>query len=130
MTSTGPPRYYALRRLSPFLGTVQVVEVADGRAISGDGRRWQIEVLSQAPVRQPLWGDIGPASSERRFFTYGLWTHDDGIERVPVNPVLGDQSRHPALVPLLHALEHMPPAPFALEDRLELWLLDKKQSRV
>ena len=119
-------RYYGLRRVNPFLGTLQVVEVPEARALSPNGSRWQVELLSQAAVRQPLWADIGPASAERRFFTYGLWSRQTGMRRLPVNPMLGDQSIHPGLGPLLQALEGMPALPFPSADRLELWLLDRE----
>lgn len=121
---TGNARYYALRRVNPFLGTLQVVEVAGARGISPNGARWQVELLSQTAVRQPLWADIGPASAERRFFTYAVWSRREGLRRLPVNPMLGDQSTHPGLAPLVEALEGMPGLPFALADGLELWLLD------
>lgn len=122
---TAGPRYYGLRRLNPFLGSLQVAEVPGARGISPDGSRWQIELLSETAVRQPLWADIGPASAERRFFTYGVWSARAGLKRLPVNPILGDPSGHPALASLLAALEAMPRLPFPTADRLELWLLDR-----
>jgi hypothetical protein len=118
-------RYYGLRRVNPFLGTLQVVEMPEARGLSPNGSRWQIELLSQAAVRQPLWADIGPASAERRFFTYGVWSRQTGMRRLPVNPMLGDQSSHPGLGPLLEALDNMPALPFPAVDHLELWLLDR-----
>jgi hypothetical protein len=117
-------RHYALRRVNPFLGTLQVVEVPGARAISPNGARWQVELLSETAVRQPLWADVGPASAERRFFTYGAWSPASGVRRMPINPMLGDQSSHPSLAPLLAALERMPRLPFLPADGLELWLLD------
>jgi len=120
------PRYFGLRRVNPLLGPVLVVEVDGARALSPNGARWQVELLSQVAVRQPLWADIGPASAERRFFTYGVWGRDTGMRRLPVNPMLGDQSDHPALAPLADALERMPPLPFPSADHLELWLLDAR----
>ncbi|MCU0936036.1 MAG: hypothetical protein MUF66_08175 [Gammaproteobacteria bacterium] len=118
------PRYYGLRRVNPFLGVLQVAEVEGARALSPNGSRWQLELLSETAVRQPLWADIGPASAERRFFTFGLWSRTSGLRRLPVNPMLGDQSGHPALAALIAALEAMPALPFAPVDGLELWLLD------
>lgn len=119
-------RYFSLRRVNPFLGTLQVAAVEGARALSPNGSRWQVELLSQIAVRQPLWADIGPASAERRFFTYGVWGPETGLRRLPVNPMLGDQSGHPALAPLIEALGHMPRLPFPGADQLELWLLDQQ----
>ncbi len=118
------PRYYGLRRVNPFLGVLQVAEVDGARALSPNGSRWQLELLSETAVRQPLWADIGPASAERRFFTFGVWSRTSGLRRLPVNPMLGDQTGHPGLAPLVAALEAMPALPFTPIDGLELWLLD------
>lgn len=123
------PHCYAVRRLAPFRGTLQVVQVTDARAYSADGRAWKVELLSREPVRLPPWGDVGPASAERRYFSYGIWSAAGGLERVPLNAILGDQSDHPALPVLLDALAAAPPLPFELADRLELWLLEADTDR-
>lgn len=120
------PRYFACRRVNPFAGSLQIVAVQGARAISPNGGRWQVELLSRVAVRQPLWADIGPASAEQRYFTYGVWAPEQGMRRLPVNPMLGDQSTHPSLAPLVAALERMPSLPFPGADRLELWLLDSQ----
>jgi len=120
--------YFALRRLSPFHGTIQVVEAGEGRAFSLDGIRWTVQLLSQQALRQPVWGNIGPASAERRYFNFASWSSKGGMVRRPVNPSLGDQSSHPALGALLVALDTMPPIPFPLADTLELWLLHREDA--
>jgi len=125
--SVSAPRFFGLRRLSPFRGTMQVVELADARAFSLDGIGWTIQLLSEDPVRETVWGNIGPASSERRYFTYARWAGAGKLARVPIDPSLGDQSRHPGLAPLLAALDALPTLPFPPEDGLELWLLDKDE---
>ncbi|MDZ7751623.1 MAG: hypothetical protein U5S82_08170 [Gammaproteobacteria bacterium] len=117
--------YHALRRLAPFRGTLQVVQMEEGRAYSADGVNWKLELLSRRPVRlSGPWGELGPAAAERRYFAYGMWSRRDGLERAPLNAILGDQSDHPALTPLLEALAGAPALPFKLADNLELWLLD------
>jgi hypothetical protein len=122
-------RYFSVRRPNPLRGPLQVVEVAEGRAFSADGAGWQVELRSARRLRQPPWGDIGPGRNEPLFFVYGRWSSRQGLTRVPVNPLLGDQSGHPALEPLLTALEGMPALPFAPGDDLELWLLDGRAGR-
>lgn len=102
-----------------------MVQVGDGRAFSANGESWKVELLSRKPVRlSGPWGGPGPAAAERRYFTFGLWSRPGGLERVPLNAILGDQSDHPALGPLLEALAAAPALPFELADDLELWLLD------
>jgi hypothetical protein len=118
-------RTYAQRRLSPFMGTVQVVEVADGRALSYDGWLWHIQLRSQEPIANRVWGNIGPRQTSRPYFHYGSWTQDGDLRRLPLNPVLGDVSGYAALAALLEALNQHPPLPFPLHDRYECWVLDR-----
>ena len=117
-------RYYGRRRISPFLGVVQVIEQEQARAISVDGRRWQLQLLSLEAMAARVWGNIGPREVRRRWFVYGSCESADTIERIPVNPLLGDPSRHPALQGLLDALAQRPGLPFALRDDFEAWLCD------
>jgi hypothetical protein len=60
----------------------------------------------------------------RRWFIYGSCESADAIERIPVNPLVGDPSRHPALPGLLDALVQRPELPFTLQDHCEAWLCD------
>ena len=53
-------RYYSLRRLSPYQGTVQVAECPGFRAMSADGSRWRVQFLNQ----------------RTRFSSYGVWRAD------------------------------------------------------
>ncbi|MBU2478566.1 MAG: hypothetical protein KKA36_05705, partial [Gammaproteobacteria bacterium] len=64
-------RSYAQRRLSPFMGTVQVLDVGDARALTYDGLVWQIQLRSQIAVTTPVWGGIGKGQTGRPFFRYG-----------------------------------------------------------
>ncbi len=117
-------RYYGRRRISPFLGVVQVIELEEARAISVDGRRWQLQLFSQEALAEQVWGNIGPREVRRRWFVYGSCESADAIERVPVNPLVGDPSQHPALPGLLDALALRPELPFTLQDAYEAWLCD------
>lgn len=117
-------RAYAQRRLSPFQGTVQVLEVDDGRALSYDGWSWHIQLRAQQAVTQMAWGNIGPGQTTRPFFHYASWSSDGALRRLPINPMLGDVSAYPALQALLQLLPTAPAPPFALADRYECWLVD------
>lgn len=117
-------RAYAQRRLSPFQGTVQVLEVDDGRALSYDGWLWHIQLRAQQAVTRMAWGNIGPGQTARPFFRYGSWAPDGTLRRLPINPMLGDVSAYPALQTLLQLLPGAPPPPFPLADRYECWLVD------
>lgn len=92
------PQYYSLRRLSPYQGTVQVVELPGFRAFSGDGRTWQIQISHEGS----------------RFSSYATWRFDGQGKDL--------ETEHTA--PFIEALRKHPTLPFAAADRLELWLLD------
>jgi hypothetical protein len=91
-------RYYSLRRLSPYQGTVQIVERPGFRAISADGVAWQVHIQT----------------GSSRTAAFATWWADGRTD-------LADDER---TRPMRQALAEMPPLPFALVDRLELWLLD------
>lgn len=118
------PEYFSLRRANPFLGTLQVVKVGAGRALSADGIRWQIELLARQNLSLPLWGDGLLATQEPRYFRHGSWSYQGGLTSLPVNAILGDQGDHPALRLLLDALSQPLHLPFPRVDTRELWLLD------
>jgi hypothetical protein len=117
-------RYYGRRRASPFLGVLQVIAMEEARAISVDGRRWQLQLFSLEAIAGKVWGNIGPREVRRRWFIYGNCGSTGAIERIPVNPLVGDPSQHPALPGLLEALAQRPELPFALLDHHEAWLCD------
>lgn len=96
-------RYYSLRRLSPYQGTVQVVELTGFRAMSADGITWTVQMPNEGS----------------RFATHALWRADGS------GTLVEDERTHDYLA----ALRAHPPFPFALADCLELWLLDAKESR-
>jgi hypothetical protein len=106
------------------MGVVQVIEREEARALSVDGRRWQLQLLSLEALAEQVWGNLGPRDVKRRWFVYGSCESADAIERIPVNPLAGDPSRHPALPGLLDALVQRPALPFALQDHFEAWLCD------
>lgn len=92
------PRYYSLRRLSPYQGTVQVAECPGFRAMTADGVRWRVQFLNQ----------------RTRLSSYGVWRADGH----------GSLIETERTQPIIRALQERPPLPFPLADRLELWLLD------
>jgi hypothetical protein len=92
--------YYGVRRLGPYLGVIQVIDVGDACAYSTNGRSWRIR--QQTASGQFRWG-VTQVSSD-----------DVGETRL----VNADK--------LVEALKHQPPVPFPLRDRFELWLLDSK----
>lgn len=92
--------YYGVRRLGPYLGVIQVIDVGDACAYSTNGHTWRI--------RQQT-------SSGR--FRWGV-THEteEGMDHTRI--VNADN--------LVEALKNHPPVPFPIRDRFELWLLNKQ----
>jgi hypothetical protein len=89
--------YYGVRRLGPYLGVIQVIDVGDACAYSTNGHSWRI--------RQQT-------SSGR--FRWGVTQVSDG-KLDDVRIVNADN--------LVEALRNHPPVPFPIRDRFELWLL-------
>jgi hypothetical protein len=94
-----PAHYYALRRLNPYRGVVEHVEVGNAEARSLDGVTWHLRADDGHGWVRPV----------------GVWVLGEGIKA-------GVAHRHPEL---LAALEAMPPLPFPLADQAELWMLDR-----
>jgi hypothetical protein len=112
---------FSLRRLNPFNGTLQVFPMANARALSSNGLRWEIQILSDRP--QGLWANIPFAGQQ--FYRFGIWTQSEGLRQVPLNPLFNTRSMLAAaeaiINRLLPALDELP---FPLSDPYELWLLD------
>jgi hypothetical protein len=116
------PGYYSLRRANPFLGLVAVVCSPGGRALSFDGRHWQLQVAAHAP--RGLWSG-GGETEELRYFRFGLWSEAEGTTRVPLNPMLDIGLMLEESKQLSDAIQKAAPRlPFPLAAELELWLLD------
>jgi len=91
-------RTYAYRRLNPYRGVVHVIDLGEVTATTFDGRTWHLRAEDDQGWLRPV----------------GVWVEGEGVQtgaRIPSE--------------LLQALETSPPLPFALADRMELWLLDK-----
>ncbi len=98
-----PVRYYSLRRLSPYQGTVQVTEMPGFRAISSDGLTWRVQFLNQ----------------RSRFTSHAVWRADGTGNLI--------ETRHTG--EFIQAMQNHPPLPFPPADNIELWLLDANQQR-
>lgn len=96
-------RYYSMRRLSPYQGTVQVAETPGFRAITSDGMTWRVQFLNQ----------------RSRLASHAVWRADGG----------GDLAETEQTRAFIAAMQNHPPFPFPPADNVELWLLDAKQHR-
>jgi hypothetical protein len=89
--------YYALRRVNPYLGMIQVIDTGAVRAYSSRGDRWQPRRVFDA-------GQFATASEA---------SHHCGFELLPKDA-------------LLAAIHNRPALPFPQRDRYELWLLHRE----
>jgi hypothetical protein len=117
---------FSIRRLNPFRGVLQVLLGDSARALSGNGRVWEIQVLSDKP--RGLWANMPVHGS--LFYTLGLWSAEEGLHRVSLNPLFNQhdmitsgESLIEALVPVQQQL------PFPLADPYEAWLLDEESAQ-
>ena len=94
------PHYYALRRVNPYRGVVQIVEAGEATAHSFDGLTWHLRA-------DDGYGWVRPT---------GIWVAGEGLKAGHAAN-LGD---------ILPALETQPALPFPIFDTQELWLLDKE----
>jgi len=120
-----PARCYGVRLLSPLRGLVEVVQTDAARALSDDGRHWELQVL--APRPEHSWRSANRHPPVLRFFRFGTWTQTGGLGRVPMSPLFDIDALHAAADPLLAQLPGLlPRLPFPLQDRYELWLPDRE----
>jgi hypothetical protein len=116
-------RCYATRLLNPFQGVAQVVETEQARAISTDGSNWRLQIRSE--IYKTPWNTLAIPAHYDRFFVYGVWSHQEGLARVPIHPSLYQdhvaQAAQDLLVQVSRACQQLP---FRLCDNFELWLMD------
>ena len=122
---TGKIQAYAIRRVNPFLGLLQVIETEGGRAISSNGVVWEIELRTE---RSGMWGSLNKNAKEAVYYRFGLWSAEEGLVNRPLAPHL---DRDPLMMQcdiLIGCIEErLQYLPFKLIDNRELWLFDKEE---
>lgn len=120
---------YAVRRVNPFRGVMQIIEAEAGRALSCNGIVW--EILVRARHDHTLDG-LSADHNKKTYYRFGMWSLDYGLMKRSNSPV-DDQdyfelaSKCDTLVEYVR--EHLEKLPFELKDDLELWLFDHDQQR-
>jgi len=109
---------YAIRRLNPFLGVLQVIETEGRRAVSTNGVVWNIEIRAE---HASGWGSLNRNKTQVTYYRYGLWSLEDGLVSRPpasnlVNETFTRQSN--SLIDCIR--ERLNQLPFKLEASLEL----------
>ncbi len=126
MPDTVTCRCYAVRRLNPFRGVTQVVQLPASRALSIDGVRWELQVRAVRP--DDMWGAASRGPATHQYLRFGVWSLGLGLQQVPANPLLNIDDMQAKAEQLLSTLEEkIGELPFPLADRHEFWLLDGRQ---
>jgi hypothetical protein len=121
--NTGAVQCYAIRRVNPFIGVLQVVKTAGGRAISTNGIVWDIEIRVDDDDE---WGVCDTDNKQAAYYRYGLWSLEEGLASRPLASQPGNDSMAQKSEVIIACIsDHLDKLPFVLEDKIELWLFDK-----
>ncbi len=123
MTPRAATHSYAVRRVNPFEGVLQIVQTDAARAYSSDGQVWQIQVLARRPDH--TWRSFSHIEPIEQFFNFGLWDRENGLYRIPANPIMdlgGMRRAADALTAELRSVSERLPLPLA--DIHECWASD------
>jgi hypothetical protein len=73
---------YAIRRVNPFLGVLQVMETEAGRrAVSANGLVWEIEPRTSV---SDGWGSLNRHRHRRVCYRDGAWSATEGLVERPL----------------------------------------------
>ena len=116
---------YAIRRLNPFRGVMQVIECDEGKALSCYGVVW--EILVRAMRGSTEWGSLNRNSKKHTYYRFGLWSKSEGLLKRSNSPSPEQDyyelaSRCEKLIEYIDERQHR--LPFDLRDDHELWLFD------
>lgn len=121
-------RCFAIRRLSPFQGCLQVIEARDAQTSSSNGIDWRIQVRVQTPLDQ--WAGMDGSQANHQVILFGFWSSEGGFHRVPLPPLISSRQVEIAARPIIDVLlDQTRNVPFAQQDDCELWLLDEKERK-
>jgi hypothetical protein len=127
MMSCAEADCYAIRRVNPFLGVLQIIKTPDGRAISSNGLTWEIQVLAPVPA---AWGSLNQANAHTASLRYGLWSSETGLVPWPLSVKRDDIELDRQCYRLIECIQgNLHNLPFTLQDTRELWLLDAEQQQ-
>lgn len=127
MTANPVIERYAIRRVNPFLGVLQVITTPDGRASSANGLTWDIQVIADMP---PEWGSLSQSDNNKAFYRYGLWSENTGLVHRPlaVQNSTNELSFKSSRI-IERIQENLSKLPFDIKDNKELWLLDADENK-
>ena len=128
-TETKAVHRYAIRRVNPFLGVMQIVEAEEGRALSCNGVVWEILVRA---TQGSTPGSVCRENKKKTYYRFGMWSMDYGLMKRANSPAPDQDyfelaSKCETLIEYVRECHHQ--LPFDLEDDLELWLFDRDKQQ-
>ena len=125
MNSSDEFQHFSIRRLSPFRGTLHILETQEAQAFTEDGQLWRIQIRAILPRQS--WGSLDQTQASRVVMV-GEWSARSGLIRIPLNPLLDSHEVDKAVIHILAGLEkYHEQLPFPAEDNFEFWLVDAHQ---
>lgn len=122
-------RYYSKRILSPFSGTVHIIELNNTRAVCTDGSNWQIQIADEI-VKKP-WSELRVPGNSGQYLKYGSWSKSSGLSTLPLHHTLYQENTDQLVLPLVSHLQSITESiPFEAQDNYELWLFDTSNKPV
>lgn len=114
------PTTYSRRALYPFISLTQVAEAPRGRALSPDGRNWEIQVR----VKNRAARDHAPDDDQSNYqYARVAALTEAGLVRRPMHPFIDSLAVNTAIETFMPLITE-PRLPFAAIDTWEYWLLD------
>lgn len=108
-------RAYSKKMLSPYMGQVQIVETTHARAITLDGKNWEIQFLRKDSNEPEL----------DKYFRVAI-IKDSELKRIALPSYLCDSEIDKRIVELADYIANVD-LPLPAEDIFEYWLLDEKE---
>lgn len=118
---------YSVRQLSPFVGSIQIIQTEYCRALSSDGIQWQIQASCNTNHQE--WELSSDNYIPRRYVLFGSWNNANGFSGLPLDPMLDVPPLDHIKNTLIKTLQDPQlTLPFEPEDNYECWLIDRKSS--
>jgi hypothetical protein len=80
----GTAHCYAVRRVNPFRGVMQIIESEEGRALSCNGIVWEILIRATNDSAQ---GGVDQVDTRKTYYRFGMWSMAHGLMKRSDSPV-------------------------------------------
>ena len=114
---------YSRRMMPPYSGQLQIAEFGDARALSIDGRNWELQFrfAARAADARP---DPAGSDKQRNKYTSVASVTPEGLVRQALHPVYDTEAVTTAINRLADSIATAT-LPYMSIDRFEYWLLDR-----